>query len=464
MKVDRFAPHSRTRALFTAALDGQLLARLQCRVQVAMLANEAPGGSLYDQDHGAEQAEFAGLANEVTVDERGWAIVPFGDWPHELGMQKFHREQAEAIANAFNAIAGRLKRAVCGLPIFKGHPDVPALANQYPDKTEKGQIAAVEVRPEGMALKLILSEAGADLVAKGWKFISPFWLANVIAVGSDGRKTFAPSVLRSVGLVSKPNIPSPSLANAASAANHKTTMDPEMLKLLGLAENATPAQIVAAIKTLHTNAGSLANEQSAHTTAKTALTTAEGKIVLLENAAKTHTTDLTAAQTALANERKARVDDAVALAIRTGRCLEAEKETWTNRLLANWAAESVALANAAPKVKTASEIPDMLKALQKQMEAGLENAGKKDAKAGQKGTDADADDDDDGQDSNGLGNADYAKMDHKARGKLMDKAVTDEQTKLGNTPHPSKYNAAFANAKKANPRLFGFKQSDVAKD
>lgn len=429
------------------------------------LANEA---SLYDQEHAGQALDNDGAAsacllNEVQLDERGWALIPYGDWPHEMGMQKFHKPEAIRMANSFNDTAGRMRRAICGLPIFKGHPDHPvaAIANQYPDKEDKGQIAAVEARDNGLALKLVLSNAGAELVRKGWKFISPMWIGQLISKVSDSYGVYAPVILQSVGLVAKPNIPSPALANAATAANPKTTMDPEMLKLLGLAVDATPAQISAAIKTLHTNAGTLANEQTAHTTAKTALATAEGKIVTLENAATQAKTALTEAQTALANERTARINDALDLAVRTGRCTIAERPTWEGRLKTNFIEEVKVLANAAPKVKTESEIPEMLKTLQKQMEKQI----KDDATAlanGKKTKTDDEDDDDDAKDETGFGNDDYQAMDHGKRGKLMQNCIANEMKKLDSTPSTKKHDAAFANAKKANPILFNFKQSGIA--
>lgn len=438
--------HLSTRAYFTAGIG---------------LANEAPE-SLYDQEHADEPREnIAGLANEVIVDERGWAIIPFGDWPHDLGMQKFHREQAQAIANAFNAVAGKLRRAIVGLPIFKGHPDVPALANQYPDKEEKGQVAAVEVRDTGLAVKLILSAAGADLVAKGWKFISPYWLANIISEGADGRKTFAPALLRSIGLVSRPNIPSPSLANAGQPANQNPPMNPETLKLLGLANVATPTaeQIAEAIKALHTQANSLANAATENTTLKGQITVLEGKVAAgvtdLANAASAKTT----AETALANERSARVGEHVSQAIRSGRILIADKAVWEGRLQTNFAAESVALANTAPKVKTASDIPAMLKTLQDQMEKDLANEAKKGGKAAADDASADT-----GKDECGLGNDELGAMNSAQRQAKMKEAIGNHMGKVANHPKTQQYNAAYANAKAANPRLFGFKQSDVAKE
>lgn len=399
---------------------------------------------------------FEMMMNEATVDDDGWALIPFGDWPHEMGMQKFHRQQGEALVNAFQSKANRFRRAICGLPIFKGHPDSPvaAIANQYPDKGEKGQIAEMEVRPNGLALKLVLSNEGADLVKKGWKFISPMWIANLISKAGESYRVFAPTVLRSVGLVSKPNIPSLSLANSApGAGNQKTTMNKEqLLALLGLPATATDAEINAKLSVLGNSATALANEQTAHTTAK-------GNITALETRATKAETDLKTTQTTLANERSARVDDQLALAIRSGRILEADKATWKARLESNFDAEVKVLANAAPVVKTASEIPAMLKTLQEQMEKSLGNAAKKDAKKGDKGAD-DSDDADD-KDECGLSNDEIESMDNKKRGAKMHELVNAHQAKLASMPNSQRYNQAFANAKKANPRLFGFKPKDM---
>jgi len=198
-----------------------------------------------------------------------------------------------------------------------------------------------------------------------------------------------------------------------------------LIKLLGLANEATEEQITAAITALQTRPEpqALANE----TAAKTA---AEGKVTALEGEKTTLGTKLTEAQTALANERKARVDGLVADAIRTGRIVEAEKDTWARRLGENFEAESKVLANAVPKVKTASEIPAMLKSLQDQMEKALANKGE--------GNDGgpDPDDESKGDKIKKLCNAEMAKL-----------------TKITNAH--TRYNTAFANVKRAHPELFG---------
>lgn len=431
----------------------------------SLLANDSRP-SAYELEHAGDvaldndTAESASLINEVTVDDRGWAVIPFGDWPHEMGLQQFHREQAQEIVDRFSSMAGRFRRAIVGLPIFKGHPDhaVQEIANQYPDKEEKGHLSDMELRPEGLALKLVLSNAGAELVRRGWKYISPYWLARLLTKAGDAMRVYAPSEIRSIGLVVRPNIPSPSLANAARAANQTKTMNPETLKLLGLAPDAKPEQIDAAIKQLQTQAGALANEQSAHNTLKATLTARDGEITTLKATVATLTTEKTAAETTLANERTARIDDHVSFAIRTGRATEAEKATWAARLKANFSTESAALANAAPKVKTASDIPAMLKTLEAQMRNGLANIDPKD-KAGNQG--GYAADDPDGKDACGMGNDDIAKMTSEQRGAKIKGLVNEQMTLLQNSPEHQRYNQAYANAKRANPRLFGFTQKDV---
>ena len=385
---------------------------------------------------------------EVASD--GWAIIPYGDWPHEMGMQKFHRPQAEAIVAAFENAAGRFfRRAVVGLPILKGHPDHPvaAIANQYPDKGDKGQIAEMEARDDGLALRLILSSAGADLVRKGWKFISPLWLGQLVSQAGASFKTYAPTKIVSVGLVSKPNIPVPSLANSAPAAATKTStkpMNPEILKALGLPAEATEEQVLAAVTTLANNAPALANEQ-------TARTTADGKATALENEKKVVETKLASTETALANERSARAEEAIGFAIRTGRITEAEKPVWMKRLLAN-SDEFTVLGNAAVKVKVApvAKPEDLAKA-----NAALENAAKK----GKVGSEDEAGEPD--GDECGLSNEEIDAMSNDQRGKQIKKIVADHMGKLANSGHPDIYNRAYANAKKANPRLFGFTKADA---
>lgn len=355
--------------------------------------------------------ECFGLGNEIAMDSDGMAIIPYGNWPHSEGMQQFGRAEADEMVGYFKNTWNKLKRAITGLPVFKGHPDVPAFANQYPDKTEYGQIADMEARETGLAVKLVLGRAGAALVERGLKFISPHWRANLVGNLANGKPIYAPVFMESIGLTDKPNIPGKSLLNSASAGSHSNksktenpTMPDWLKKLLGLANEATEADATSAIAALQKRPEptALANEQSARTAA-------EGKVTALEGDKSKLGADLKSAQTALANERKARIDDMVATAIRGGKITEAEKETWGKRLLANFEDESKALVNSKQAVKTAAT-----------------------ATRTAAGDDGDADDS--GPKIKGLVNA--------------------EMAKLGHLPMANRYNQAFSNVKKANPDLF----------
>lgn len=290
-----------------------------------------------------------GLSNELDASAGdGWAVIPYGEWPHEKGLQRFGKPEAEEMVRYFKGTWNRIKRAVVGMPIFRGHPDVAGLANQYPDKATYGAIADLEVRDHGLALRPILSTAGAALVnEKGLKFFSPHWLART-RPPEGGRPVFAPALLVSIGLTDRPNISGTSLVN--DQPESRTRMDLlKLIGLLGLANTATEADVEAHLASLskRPEPTALANEQ-------TARTTAEAKVTEL-------TAKLTAAETALANEKtaaaaavKTRDEGLVAAAIAAGRILPAAKDVWLARLARDFAAESIALANEKAALKTAA--------------------------------------------------------------------------------------------------------------
>ena len=58
----------------------------------------------------------------------------------------------------------RVKRYFTGCPIYAGHPDVPAFANDYPDKSPKGMIIDLQVRADGLYCKPVFTNEGSELV------------------------------------------------------------------------------------------------------------------------------------------------------------------------------------------------------------------------------------------------------------------------------------------------------------
>lgn len=342
----------------------------------AALANEAPAG-----------IPLFGLGNEIDAAAgEGWARVPYGEWPHEEGMQRFGKPEAEEMIGYFRNTWNRIKRAITGLPIYRGHPDLvdvlrkqrTSLASEtqrraldlkiaefekrWPDKREYGSIADMEARDDAFYLKPILTPAGAALVNEhGLKFFSPHWLGKRLGE-LGGKPLYAPAFMLSIGLTDRPNIAGTSLVNSAPGGadnqNQKEhTMPQWLIELLGLANEAAEVREEKAktkLKELlsRPEPTALVNEQTARTSAETQLAEIKGK--------------LSTAETALANEKaahgatvKARNEALVASAIKEGRIVEAAKPVWLTRLERDFAVESVALANEQGAIKTTARTDNL---------------------------------------------------------------------------------------------------------
>ena len=213
------------------------------------------------------------LSNETALDDDGWALIaPFGEHAKTriarvngaLREQKFiqvlDNDSADALLAKENSLFRKLKRALVGVPVYDGHPD---LSDHSPEtlanRAEKKQIGVVDqVRKGALGIEahFILSPDGATAVGNGSKFPSALWL--VLPNGTRGDATVVkPFKLLSVGLTANPNISGvESLANARGSAeesNKKELMLREQIigALIGrgvvLANEATDQQIVAAI-------------------------------------------------------------------------------------------------------------------------------------------------------------------------------------------------------------------------
>jgi hypothetical protein len=341
---------------------------------------------------GPEGEALIGLGNELgeaTAD--GWIRIAYGEHAHDQGLQRFGRAQADEMVGYFKNGWNRLKRAITGLPIYSGHPDLAdqlrkqrtALANdaqraaldrriaeldrQYTDKREYGAIADMQARDDGLYLKPVLPPAGEALVNAGKNRFSPHWLAK--AIGQEhGRTVFAPVHLLSIGLTDRPNIADTSLINSKP---ENQPMNPvlqkkliELLAALGrtpLANEATDDQFTAELTASIPVATALAHRPEA-----TALANEQGKVTELQGKVTELQAKITTADTALANEKKAHGDTIkarnealVVAAIKTGRVPEANKVVWLGRLERDFATESVALANETGALKTTSRTADL---------------------------------------------------------------------------------------------------------
>lgn len=212
-----------------------------------------------------------------SADTNGWVqISPYGNFPHEYGIQKVTKEDAERMVAAFNSITNLAKKAR-GLPFYVGHPD--ADKRQWNDDKSYGRIKELEAREDGLYGRVVWNAEGKSLIEQDYyDSHSPCWKFN-----PDPRQkgVIRPYVLQSVGFTNWANIN----VSPIIAANEETEMNEylkKLAKLMGLDEAAVneasvEAQIGKAMLALNAAPG-----------LATKLTEAEGKVVTL-------TTDLTAA-------------------------------------------------------------------------------------------------------------------------------------------------------------------------
>ncbi len=263
-------------------------------------------------------------------------------------VQQLDREGAERIAAAINE-----RRDGPGVPVYWGHPDCPALAKNYPDKRAKGWVT--HARLESEALVLVLG-AWNESPKGGFGWFSPYWTGDLELTAGGGAVLHVRELL-SVGLTNTPNIREFRLANEDNVekpTKQETLMDlKKLIELLGLPPDATEEAVAAAIAkgkaALEAAAGAESAKAEAETAAADAATRAEAAEAEAEEARKKQEE----AETALANERKARIALVLDSAIASGHITPAARAAWEKRLGEDFEAGSVALANER-QVKTQS--------------------------------------------------------------------------------------------------------------
>ncbi len=305
-------------------------------------------------------ASEAGLANIAGAGGDGWALIArYGDHPHPGPpgaatpmLQRFTRAEAELLVANFNAGANRIRRAVVGVPIYDGHPDADGFEQIFPDRRPHGTFAELAARDDGLYGRPILTSTGGRLVEDGKDRLSPLWQCEATGETILGRVVVKPARLRSVGLVTKGNIPGPSLLNAGgvqSAGGTPTppissTMKTKLIELLGL---------------LGVTAGADADDAALGNAVDQGLTAATKHKTDLAAAATertTLTTELANARTALAAERRERALLVVNAAWTAGRLPATERDASLTALCnaADFATEAARLAARPKALKTES--------------------------------------------------------------------------------------------------------------
>jgi len=327
------------------------------------------------------------LANEAALNEDGWALIaPFGEHPktrfvkkngtmqREHFIQVLDHQSADQLLSRENSLFRRIRRAVVGIPVYKGHPDLgdfsPESATSVGRKEIIGAIDKVRKTERGLEAHFVLTPAGADAVEKeGCKYPSALWYVQ--PVGRRGSAVLArPFKLLSAGLTAHPNISGvESLANARPAGSTQETtpiQEPDMKLIAGwlLANGATLAnadspaesEILAALQMLHASAAgeaaALGHENSTLTGENVDL---KARLSHLQTNAAALENEKGALQAQTAAERKGRAAALVDLAIARGKLAVSERPTRLQSLenSADFEREAAALLDSAARFKTA---------------------------------------------------------------------------------------------------------------
>ena len=340
-------------------------------------------------------ADLVSFTNDLAVGPDGWAqLAPFGDFPGRAmlrqpdgsvktfdAIQRLDRAAAEGMTAKFKSIGQRLKRFITGCHIYIGHPDVPAFANDYPDKSPKGMIVDLAVRDDGLYCKPVFTNEGSELVeSKTYRAFSGYWSAQ--PVGEENGKTiFRPDHLKSAGLTNRPNLPvqlmneTPAAAACSFSSGAEPPTHPVLRTLLpwfawhgvALSPEATAGQVEAALAQLETRfePPTSANAQPGRAGASASQSTpAPDSPEAPPSPSSSGDASGPAAEgtgRAFANERQARITAILDLAIATGRITAAQRPDWAARLAveANFANELDVLEKAAPVLKTRGLTADM---------------------------------------------------------------------------------------------------------
>jgi hypothetical protein len=395
----------------------------------------------------AAQTFVFGLPNDSlgTMDEHGWTKIPYGVWQHTKGYQRFGQKEAEAIVDFFKSGWAKLKRAIIGPAIYKGHPDNPDMANLYPDKTKYGTVCDMRVEDDGLSIRQALTEEGGKLVANGRDRISPNWWVRDTGEKKNGMPIFEPIAIKSVGLVDKPNIPNLSLVNSAE----NDPMKELLIKLLALANEATEAQVVEAVTALARRP-----EETALANAKNEKAVLESRVAALTAERDAEKARADAGATALANERTVKLKAVIDGAIRDGRITAAQRPMFETILANNFDEGSKIMAGLKPTVKVKPRV-DSATAAEADRKA-REAFANGDANAGDESGGAD-------QDGNQISNA-------RKIQKLVD---AEMHSMCANIDHlapgarNSLRNRAWANVKRQMPKLFDpgdYSKKDESRD
>ena len=277
-----------------------------------------------------------------------YLIAPFGDHKHGNFIQRIDSESARTLKQNLNSLWHTVRTKFSNpCPVFYLHPDEEdlKLIPNSADKTPYGKVLSLEILADGIWANIKWLDGFEELPRK--LQFSPRW--NAIQIDKNVAR---PTRLISLGLTSRPNIATTSFANSnefSEQSTKETSMNKEILSLLGFAETDTPTDeaIIAKIKELLANQknleGEVQKEKERGDSAETTLANEQKRFSELENLFKA--------------ERQSHSALVIANAIRDGKIIEAQRENAV-RILANaedFTAEVKKIEESPAVIKTSSK-------------------------------------------------------------------------------------------------------------
>lgn len=316
-----------------------------------------------DAAEGMQLANAADGGSPFAILQPDGFLIPYGEFPHKVGLQIFDREAADAmVANHggfLNKLASWARGNSASYPVYVGHPDLPGTKDT--DKRAYGWIEGMVAENDGLRLTVKWSDAGRELVENAhFKYYSPLWWTKPVRRG-----VVRPVSLKSMGLTNDPNIPVPALANEVETEDFKTQYTREesqqnnemkdILLALGLEEGATPEEVLAKIAELKKPAEEAENTDALKAEmlkAEQDKAKAEADKVAAENSLAAANTKIVSLETGLQAAANAAVDAAMT----AGKITPAERGAKVTELLAanDFATALQDLGKMPAKIKTAS--------------------------------------------------------------------------------------------------------------
>ncbi len=260
-------------------------------------------------------------------------VSAYGDFPNKAydprtgrqveTVQRFDRKAAEGMKEAFTAVLNKARHLFRGLPIYEGHLDDPQLLGK-PGHTMPavGRVKELDVRDDGLWARAVMNERGVPLIqgeAAPYSATSPFWWTV------DTGKTEGGARVNQGTQTGDP-------AEAAETTETTQSMKDKIREKLGLPEDASEDEVLAAIARLMDENAALKREKG------------EVKTKLEEaNSAREQ------AVAELQSYRTSEAETALNQAVEAGKITEAQRPEWAAALNSDFGAAKVLLDGLKPQ-------------------------------------------------------------------------------------------------------------------